>query len=67
MLLARNGLSIYVILLDKERNKETQAYTVDYQFDPSRSAAKNSNYCSIMPVFDVTDAPVNPGKLAGVM
>jgi hypothetical protein len=63
--------SNHVAFQDKEREKETQAYTVDRQFEPYWTTSKIDNYCSIMPVFDVTDTPVNPSrfseKLVGAM
>ena len=54
----------YLGYLDDERNRETRAYSVDSQYTTYWDAAKTNNYCSIMPVFDTNDAPVDPNRFA---
>ncbi len=58
-------------VLDPERERETWGYKVDAQYDSYWTAAKVHNYCSIMPVFDTSEAPISPDhfaeKLVGVM
>lgn len=48
--------------LDIDRDRETRVYSVDSQYATYWSAAKIHNYCSIMPVFDTSDAPVDPNR-----
>lgn len=48
--------------LDKDRLLETQAYSVETQYETYWTAAKVENYCCIMPVFDTNDSPINPNR-----
>jgi len=54
----------YMVFLDTDRERETQVYSVDNQYSTYWSAAKTHNYCSIMPVFDTNDAPVDANRFA---
>jgi len=47
---------------DTDRLLETQAYSVESQYESYWTDAKLGNYCSIMPVFDTNDAPINPNR-----